>query len=110
MMNTTATDPSPRHVAAILDRDATAETWKRDGTASAPVAYALRAAHVKHLLGEIAAGLELHQAHQSEKPRDWGYVGDLGHVSELLDQVVLSLPGTDDPAAVTSTAVIRGDD
>lgn len=45
------------------------------------------------LVNALQQGLEEHKERRRETPRDWGYVGDLSHVSgELLDLVMFMLP------------------
>ena len=43
------------------------------------------------LLKRIATRMAEHQARQAAEPRDWGYVGDLGHINEELAQVLAAL-------------------
>ena len=35
--------------------------------------------------------MQIHEEEQRQSPRDWGFTGDLGHVSEQLANVLASL-------------------
>lgn len=58
---------------------------------TAAACYAERQAECQDLLKRIAMRLSEHQKRQAQEPRDWGYAGDLGHVSEQLAHVLASL-------------------
>jgi hypothetical protein len=58
---------------------------------TAATAYTQKAATTKSLLERIAIRLSEHGTRQAAEPRDWGYVGDLGHINEELAQVLASL-------------------
>jgi hypothetical protein len=53
--------------------------------------YAARAAECQDLLKRIATQLAKHQKEAAATPRDWGYPGDLGHITEELALVLASL-------------------
>ena len=53
--------------------------------------YAERHAECKDLLKRIAGRLELHQQDQAQEPTNWGYPGDLGHITQELAYVLASL-------------------
>jgi hypothetical protein len=54
-------------------------------------AYAERYAECAGLLKRVTAQLEQHRKRQDADPRNWGYPGDLGRVSEELAYVLASL-------------------
>jgi hypothetical protein len=58
---------------------------------TAAAAYTEKAATSQDLLKRIANRLAEHQSKQNAEPRDWGYVGDLGHINEELAQVLAAL-------------------
>ena len=60
-------------------------------TKTAAAAYSQNATTAQDLLKRIATRLAEHQTRQAAEPRDWGYVGDLGHINEELAQVLASL-------------------
>jgi hypothetical protein len=53
--------------------------------------YAELRAECADLLKRIAKRLDEHQKHQAAEPANWGYAGDLGHVSQELAYVLASL-------------------
>jgi hypothetical protein len=57
----------------------------------AAACYAERHAETRDLLKRIAARLEQHKQEQAKEPADWGYPGDLGHITEELAYVLASL-------------------
>ena len=58
---------------------------------SAAACYAERHAECQDLLKRIASRLEQHKKCQSQEPANWGYAGDLAHVTEELAYVLASL-------------------
>lgn len=60
---------------------------------SARAAYKERNAKCHDLLKAIADRLDHHTTAQAQLPDDWAYVGDLGHVSEQLSQILAHLDG-----------------
>ena len=60
-------------------------------TQTAASCYAERHAECQDLLKRIAQQLAQHQQEQAAEPADWGFPGDLGHVSEELAYVLASL-------------------
>jgi hypothetical protein len=58
---------------------------------TAAACYAERHAECQDLLKRIAQQLAQHQQEQAAEPADWGFAGDLGHVSEELAYVLASL-------------------
>ena len=60
-------------------------------TKTAEAAYSQNATTAQDLLKRIATRLSEHQTRQAAQPRDWGYVGDLGHINEELAQVLAAL-------------------
>jgi hypothetical protein len=60
-------------------------------TQTAAAYYAERHAECQDLLKRIAQQLAQHQQEQAAEPADWGFAGDLGHVSEELAYVLASL-------------------
>ena len=65
----------------------TAKTTKQ----TAAACYAERHTECQDLLKRIASRLEQHQQDQTQEPANWGYAGDLGHVTEELAYVLASL-------------------
>ena len=58
---------------------------------TAAACYAERYADCQDLLKRIASRLERHKKDQAAEPADWGYPGDLGHVTEELAYLLASL-------------------
>jgi hypothetical protein len=58
---------------------------------TAAACYAERHAECQDLLQRIAQQLARHQKEQAAEPANWGFPGDLGHVSEELAYVLASL-------------------
>ena len=58
---------------------------------TAAACYAERHTECQDLLKRIAQQLARHQQEQAAEPADWGFAGDLGHVSEELAYVLASL-------------------
>jgi hypothetical protein len=58
---------------------------------TAAACYAERHAECQDLLQRIAQRLAQHQQEQAAEPANWGFPGDLGHVSEELAYVLASL-------------------
>jgi hypothetical protein len=73
-----------------MNRHARTTTMKNP-TKTAAAAYSQNATTAQDLLKRIATRLAEHQARQAAQPRDWGYVGDLGHINEELAQVLAGL-------------------
>ena len=55
---------------------------------TAATAYNQKNAITHDLLKRIATRLAEHEVEQAAKPQDWGFVGDLGHITEELAQVL----------------------
>ena len=53
--------------------------------------YAKRLASCRSLLCDISDALEVHQASQLDHVADWGFVGDVAHVEEMLLDVAVFL-------------------
>ena len=68
-------------------RNTTINTQKPTATET----YRLRAELAQNLMARIARRLEEHSAQSATEPRDWGYVGDIGHINEELAQVLAAL-------------------
>lgn len=47
-------------------------------------AYIKEARRVRDQLSEVYNRLKAHELHQAKQPRNWGFVGDLEHVNEVL--------------------------
>jgi hypothetical protein len=60
-------------------------------TQTAAACYAERHAECQDLLKRIASRLEQHQKYQAQEPANWGYPGDLGHITQELAYVLASL-------------------
>ena len=54
-------------------------------------AYTRLAVEVNGQLKRLTDALEAHRARHQNNPTDWGYTGDLGHVKELLGEVLAFL-------------------
>lgn len=53
-------------------------------TTQASTAYQQKKQTAELLLEELHRKLQLHEDAASERPRDWGFVGDLSHLVEVL--------------------------
>ena len=58
---------------------------------TAAACYAERHAECADLLKRIASRLEQHKKDQEKQPANWGYAGDLGHISNELAYILASL-------------------
>ena len=58
---------------------------------TAAACYAERHAECQDLFKRIASRLEQHRKDQAQEPANWGYVGDLGRVTEGLAYILASL-------------------
>ena len=58
---------------------------------TAAACYAERHAECQDLLKRIASRLEQHKKDQEKEPANWGYAGDLDHISNELAYVLASL-------------------
>lgn len=56
-------------------------------------AYRAKKEETKELLSKLQAILEGMDSYQSKDPRDWGIVGDRGHVNEVLRDLVQGYEG-----------------
>ena len=50
--------------------------------------YQARLAEVRGLIAELESALEDHAQAQAQRPRDWGFAGDLGRMKELLNDLL----------------------
>ena len=66
---------------------------KKTERTEAAMAYEERRARNEELLGQIDDALEKHASEMEAQPRNWGFAGDLGHVSEGLAEIVKFLSG-----------------
>lgn len=55
---------------------------------SANAAYKAARTKVGGLLDEVTAKLAQHAAQQIQDPKNWGYVGDMNHYAELLEELL----------------------
>ena len=55
-------------------------------------AYRALATEIEARTAALAEALDRHSALQEAEPTDWGYVGDLGHVRDLLNELIAFLP------------------
>ena len=62
-------------------------------TETADEAYSRISADIKAQIETLTVRLEMHRGSHKDRPADWGYVGDLGHVRELLGEVNAFLSG-----------------
>ena len=69
----------------------TMQRTARTATQTATGCYAERYAEAQDLLKRIAARLADHKKRQAAEPADWGYAGDLGHITEQLAYVLADL-------------------
>jgi len=74
-------------------------------TEAATEAYRARVAEIEECMRRIKARLKAHHARQKTEPRNWGFVGDLGHVTELLN--ALNPARRQDPYTELKCAVLR---
>ena len=58
---------------------------------TARAAYGLHREQVAARLKQLKAALRDHNARAAKQPLDWGYAGSLGHVSEVLGEVLAFL-------------------
>ena len=58
---------------------------------TAAACYAERHAECQDLLKRIASRLEQHKQNQAKEPANWGYAGDLDHISNELAYILASL-------------------
>ena len=58
---------------------------------TAATCYAERHAECADLLKRIASRLEQHKKDQEKQPANWGYAGDLDHISNELAYILASL-------------------
>lgn len=49
--------------------------------------YKKRSREVRQTLKNIEKRLNVHDKKQSRDPKNWGYVGNMGHIKELLEEV-----------------------
>jgi hypothetical protein len=54
-------------------------------------AYAQHQEWIAQMLARLDTLLEQHARQAAEKPTNWGFAGDLGHVEEILDKAVTFL-------------------
>lgn len=66
------------------------KTTKRQKQTAA-ACYVERQSECRDLLKRIAKRLDEHQQRQAMEPLDWGYPGDLGHITEQLAHVLACL-------------------
>ena len=62
---------------------------------SAEYRYKLQVAKARKLLSHVSEFLGIHEKEAAEDPTNWGYVGDMGHVGEMLEDVVTFLADED---------------
>lgn len=59
--------------------------------------YAANLRDIKTFMRDIEAALKVHEREfKTSGMRDWGFVGDLGHVRELLEETHKFITGTED--------------
>ena len=58
---------------------------------TAAEAYTRLAVEVNGQLKTLTDALEAHRARHNANPQDWGFAGDLGHVKELIGEVLAFL-------------------
>ena len=61
---------------------------KRRTATTAAAEYATRRAEIAALIEDLGAMLAGHDAAQKSDPLNWGFVGDLDHVAELLRRAI----------------------
>lgn len=62
------------------------KTMKRSETAVE--AYRRISAEIKAQIETLTVRLEMHRGSHEDRPADWGYVGDLGHLKEILANAI----------------------
>jgi len=63
-------------------------TKRNERTETAGEAYSRRAADIKAQIETLTVRLEMHRGSHKDRPADWGYVGDLGHLKEILANAI----------------------
>ena len=66
-------------------------TRTNKATKQTAACYAERRAECADLLKRIASRLEQHKKDQEKQPANWGYAGDLDHISNELAYILASL-------------------
>jgi hypothetical protein len=56
--------------------------------ATAAQAYVQTADRVQSLLKQLENGLQTHAEKAGQRPRDWGFVGDLGSIEARLQEMI----------------------
>ena len=66
---------------------------------TAAAVYAARRASISKKVSILSATLDVHCGTATQWPDDWRFAGDLGHVEELLDEMLsfLGVAGTEEP-------------
>lgn len=70
-------------------------TTERD-TRTAAEAYEQNARAINALMDTLKHELFRHKHQAAAEPKSWGYVGDLGHVRELLEQAANFMTGEEE--------------
>ena len=64
-------------------------SWTRTKRAeTAMEAYKSRRVKLEQLVNDLQAMLAEHDQRQQADPNNWGYIGDLGHYIELLEELL----------------------
>ena len=67
---------------------------------TAQTAYTRQTQRATALMAELTARMARHAQLQAQRPDDYGYSGDLGHIVQLLSEAVDSLACWEQPAPV----------
>ena len=62
-------------------------------TETAPQAYSRLSAVIKAQIKDLEFRLQIHEGSHRDRPTNWGLVGDLGHVKEILANAIEFLGG-----------------
>lgn len=79
------------HIDIQQSHTMTTETTTKPTAAQA--AYMARQGKIEQLISDLRGQLKSHAARAAEQPNHYGFVGDLGRVEELLEEVVDGLRG-----------------
>ena len=60
---------------------------------TAATTYTQRQANARALISRLTAALDAHAERASERPDDWGFVGDVGSVEATLQELVVGFGG-----------------
>lgn len=65
-------------------------------TRTATEAYSENTEAIRAAIRKLQAGLRRHKTEQAKSPRNWGFVGDTGHVLELVERTARFVCGEEE--------------